>query len=291
MRGMWLLMAVLSALFSGLTAILAKCGIRTADADVATALRTAVVLVFAWIMVLIVGSADTIRAISGRSVAFLMLSGLATGLSWICYFRALSMGDVSRVAPIDKSSTVITVLLAIILFGETQHLAAKLIGTALLAVGILLMLEPGQPCRTAAGKGWLFYAVLSAVFAALTSILAKVGMDGVETNLATAIRTGVVLVLAWGIVFAKGKQDLVLMLDKREVLFIILSGVATGCAWLCYYHAISNGIVSVVVPVDKLSIVVTVAFSSLVLKEKQTKRGLGGLGLMVAGTLLLAMGA
>ncbi len=286
---MWLLMAVLSALFSGVTAILAKCGIRKTDSDVATALRTMVVLAFSWGMVFLVGSAEGLADITGRSLTFLLLSGLATGLSWICYFKALSLGDVSRVAPIDKSSTVMTVLLAIAIFGETQRLAVKLMGTAILTAGILMMLEPGQPRKTPSGRGWMFYAVLSAVFAALTSILAKIGIEGVESNLATAIRTGVVLLLAWGIVFARGKQRLLRTLDRRELGFIALSGVATGCAWLCYYSAISTGVVSVVAPIDKLSILVTVAFSCLFLKERLTRRMAWGLGLMVAGTLMMAV--
>lgn len=286
---MWLLMAVLSAFFSGVTAILAKCGLRKTDSDVATALRTTVVLAFSWVMVAFAGSAEGLTAISGRSLTFLLLSGLATGLSWICYFKALALGDVSRVAPIDKSSTVMTVLLAIFLFAETQRLAVKLIGTAILTAGILLLLAPGRPRKASAGKGWMFYAVLSAVFAALTSILAKIGIEGVASDLATAIRTGVVLVLAWGIVFAQGKQRLLRTLDKRELGYIALSGVATGCAWLCYYSAISTGIVSVVVPIDKLSIVVTAAFSCLFLKERLTRRMAGGLGLVVAGTLMMAI--
>ncbi len=289
MRGMWLLMAVLSAFFSGVTAILAKCGLRKTDSDVATALRTTVVLAFSWVMVAFAGSAEGMTAISGRSLTFLLLSGLATGLSWICYFKALALGDVSRVAPIDKSSTVMTVLLAIFLFAETQRLAVKLIGTAILTAGILLLLEPGRPRKASAGKGWMFYAVLSAVFAALTSILAKIGIEGVASDLATAIRTAVVLVLAWGIVFAKGKQRLLRPLDKRELGYIALSGVATGCAWLCYYSAISTGIVSVVVPIDKLSIVVMAAFSCLFLKERLTRRMAGGLSLVVAGTLMMAI--
>lgn len=286
---MWLLMAVLSAFFSGVTAILAKCGLRKTDSDVATALRTTVVLAFSWVMVAFAGSAEGLTAISGRSLTFLLLSGLATGLSWICYFKALALGDVSRVAPIDKSSTVMTVLLAIFLFAETQRLAVKLIGTAILTAGILLLLAPGRPRKASAGKGWMFYAVLSAVFAALTSILAKIGIEGVASDLATAIRTAVVLVLAWGIVFAKGKQRLLRTLDKRELGYIALTGVATGCAWLCYYSAISTGIVSVVVPIDKLSIVVTAAFSCLFLKERLTRRMAGGLGLVVAGTLMMAI--
>lgn len=288
---LWLPMAVLSAVFAGLTSILAKCGIKKTDPDVATALRTIVVLAFSWAMVLIVGSERTIAGISPRSLWFLVLSGLATGASWICYFQALSMGDVNKVVPIDKASTVITVLLAIVLFGETNHLAVKLAGTALLAIGIFLMIEKKSGSAKAAGAAWLPYAIGSAVFAALTSILAKIGIDGVESNLGTAIRTTVVLVMTWGIVFMKGKRPQLRRLDRRELGFIGLSGLATGGSWLCYYYAIQKGIVSVVVPIDKLSVVVSVAFSYFVFKEKLTRRSLAGLVLMVCGTLAMAIWA
>jgi transporter family protein len=263
----WLVMAVLSAFFAGLTSILAKCGIRKTDSDVATALRTIVVLIFSWIMVFIVGSAGTITQIETKSVIFLMLSGLGTGGSWICYFKALSMADVNKVVPIDKSSTVLTVLLAIILFGETKHLAVKLIGVTLIAAGVFMMIEK-KDVQAKEEKGWFIYAALSAIFAALTSILAKVGITGVESNLGTAIRTGVVLVMAWLIVVGKGKQRQVKTIDKKELAFICLSGIATGASWLCYYYAIQNGVVSVVVPIDKLSILVSIAFSYVVFKER-----------------------
>lgn len=288
---MWIVMAVLSAVFAGLTAILAKCGIKKTDSDVATAVRTIVVLAFSWVMVFVAGSAKDIANIEPKSLLFLVLSGAATGASWICYFKALSMGDVNKVVPIDKSSTVLTVLLAIVIFDETQHLAVKLIGTALLTVGIFLMIERRDSQETARRRGWMIYAVLSAVFAALTSILAKIGISGVESNLGTAVRTCVVLVMAWLIVFMKGKQKQVREIDKKELLFICLSGLATGASWLCYYYAIQNGIVSVVVPIDKLSILVTVAFSYLVFKEKLSKRALFGLLLMTAGTLTMAIWA
>lgn len=286
---MWIVMAVLSAVFAGLTAILAKCGIKKTDSDVATAVRTIVVLAFSWVMVFVAGSAKDIANIEPKSLLFLVLSGAATGASWICYFKALSMGDVNKVVPIDKSSTVLTVLLAIVIFDETQHLAVKLIGTVLLTVGIFLMIERRDSQETAQRRGWMIYAVLSAVFAALTSILAKIGISGVESNLGMAVRTCVVLVMAWLIVFMKGKQNKVREIDKKELLFICLSGLATGASWLCYYYAIQNGIVSVVVPIDKLSILVTVAFSYLVFKEKLSKRALFGLLLMTAGTLTMAI--
>lgn len=285
---MWIIAAIFSAVFAGLTSILAKCGIRKTDSDLATALRTIVVLAFSWIMVFVVGSYGTITEISEKSLIFLILSGLATGASWICYFKALSVGDINKVVPIDKSSTVLTVLLAIICFGESSNLVIKLIATAILGIGIFLMVEKKQGEQKSGHKSWMIYAVLSAVFAALTSILAKVGISGVESNLGTAIRTGVVLVMAWIIVFAKGKQREIKKIDKKELLFISLSGLATGASWLCYYYAIQKGIVSVVVPIDKLSIVVTVAFSYFVFKEKLSKKAFIGLCLMVAGTLLMA---
>ena len=290
-------MAVLSAFFAGLTAILAKCGIKKTDSDVATAVRTVVVLVFSWLMVLIIGSAGSISDISGKSLLFLVLSGIATGASWICYFKALSVGNVNKVVPVDKSSTVLSVILAIILFGETNHLAVKLVGTALLAVGIFLMIEKKESKRTEdvpeertpERRIWLPYAVGSAVFAALTTILAKVGISDVESNLGTAIRTCVVLVMAWLIVFLKGKQGRVKSIDKKELRFILLSGIATGASWLCYYYAVQKGSVSVVVPIDKLSILIAIAFSWIVFKEKLTRKAGIGLALMVIGTLAMAI--
>lgn len=292
MRGgsyMWIIAAILSAVFAGLTAILAKCGIRKTNSDVATALRTIVILVFSVLMVFIVGSQSTISEISPKSWLFLILSGLATGISWICYFKALSIGDVNKVAPIDKSSTVLSVLLAIILFAETNNLIIKLIGTALIGVGTYLMIEKKATDKEVKGSKWMIYAILSAVFAALTSVLAKVGISGVESNLATAIRTVVILVMAWGIVFAKDEARHVSEIGKKELLFIGLSGIATGASWLCYYYAIQNGILSVVVPIDKMSIVLTVIFSRIFLKEKMSGKSIVGLGLMCVGTLAMTI--
>lgn len=286
---MWIIMAVLSAFFAGLTAILAKCGIKKTDSDVATALRTVVVLIFSWIMVFVVGSFHTISTISTKSLIFLVLSGIATGASWICYFKALSIGNVNKVVPIDKSSTILTVLLAIIVLQETNRLPAKLIGVSFLALGIFLMIEKKSSEKKSEKRGWFLYAVFSAIFAALTSILAKIGISGVESNLGTAIRTCVVLIMAWIIVFLKGKQKALADLDKKELGFISLSGIATGASWLCYYYAIQHGVVSVVVPIDKLSILVSVLFSYLVFKEKLSKKGMLGLGLMVIGTLVMAI--
>lgn len=286
---MWLLMAILSAFFAGITSILAKCGIKKTDSDVATAVRTLVVLIFSWIMVFVVGSAGDIFNIETKSLLFLILSGLATGASWICYFKALSIGDVNKVVPVDKSSTVLSILLAIILFGETDGLVFKLIGTAVLAVGIFLMIEKRNTDQKSGSGKWFIYAALSAVFAALTSILAKIGITGVESNLGTAIRTCVIIVMAWIIVFAKGKRKQVRSIGKRELIFISLSGIATGASWLCYYYAVQNGPVSAVVPIDKLSIVVTIAFSYFVFKEKLSRKAFVGLCLMIAGTLAVTL--
>ncbi len=286
---MWLIAAVGSAFFAALTAILAKCGIRKTDSDVATAIRTAVVLLFSWIMVFVVGSQTSISQISAESLLFLILSGFATGASWICYFKALSIGDVNKVAPIDKSSTVLTVILAIVCFGETDNLVVKLAATVLIGVGTLLMIEKKQVDKSANDRRYIPYAVGSAVFAAATSILAKIGIKDVESNLGTAVRTVVVLFMAWLIVFLKGKLNVVKNVDKKELVFIILSGFATGASWLCYYYAIKNGIVSVVVPVDKMSLLLTVAFSYFVFGEKLNVKSGIGLGLMTCGTLAMAI--
>ncbi len=285
---MWLLFAVGSAFFAGITAILAKCGIRKTDSTVATAIRTIVVLVFAWIMVLVVGSQGQIRDIDGGTLLFLILSGLATGASWLCYFKALQLGDINKVVPIDKSSTVLTILLAFLLLGEPIGLFQG-IGVILIGIGTFLMIEKKTQTQdtSSQGKGWMLYAFGSAIFASLTAILGKVGIQGVESNLGTAIRTGVVLVMAWVMVLVTGKAREVRQVPRRELAFIGLSGLATGASWLCYYRALQDGLASVVVPIDKLSILVTVAFSYLVFHEKLTVRSGWGLGLIVAGTLAM----
>lgn len=285
----WILAAVASAFFAGITSILAKCGLSKTDSDVATALRTLVVLVFAWIMVAVVGSAPSIGSITPWSWLFLALSGLATGGSWICYFKALSLGDVNKVVPIDKSSTIMAVLLAIVLFGETSHLAVKLVGTAVIAVGTFMMIEKKQAGAGRQSRAWLVYALLSAVFAALTSVLAKVGIEGVESNLATAIRTCFVLVMAWAIVVGKGKLASVRHVDGKELAFLVASGIATGASWLFFYYAIQMGQVSVVVQIDKLSILISIAFAWFVFKERLTKRSAVGLALIVVGTLAMGI--
>ena len=283
---MWVLFAFGSAMLAGLTSVLAKCGIKKTDSTVATAIRTIVVLIFSWLMVFVVGSQETISAIGGRTLLFLVLSGLATGASWLCYFKALQLGDVNKVVPIDKSSTVLTILLAAIFLQEGVSLT-KGIGVVLIAVGTFLMIEKKQSGGETKSAAWLWYALGSAVFASLTAILGKVGISGVESNLGTAIRTGVVLLMSWVMVFVTGTQGALKAIPKNELFFICLSGLATGGSWLCYYKALQDGPASVVVPIDKLSILVTVLFSYLVFREKLTKKSALGLAGIVAGTLLM----
>lgn len=287
---MWVIFAFGSALFAGITSILAKCGIKKTDSTVATAVRTIVVLIFSWIMVFAVGSQHTIAAVDGKSWLFLILSGLATGASWLCYFRALQMGDINKVVPIDKSGVILTVLLAFIFLQEEISLP-KGIGLVLLGIGTFLMIEKKDVSAKENPKGsrWFFYAVGSAVFASLTAILGKVGIFGVESNLGTAIRTGVVLIMAWMMVFVTGKCRAVRQIPKKEFGFICLSGVATGASWLCYYKALQDGFASVVVPIDKLSILVTVVFSFVVFHERLSKKAVFGLVLIVAGTLVMLL--
>ena len=285
---MWLLFAVGSAFFAGVTAILAKCGIQRTDSTVATAIRTIVVLIFAWIMVFVVGSQDQLRDIGQMTLLFLILSGLATGASWLCYFKAIRLGDVNKVVPIDKSSTVLTILLAFLLLGEPIGLFQG-IGVVLIGAGTFLMIEkkPDASSGAVRGKGWMLYAFGSAIFASLTAILGKIGIQGVESNLGTAVRTGVVLVMAWAMVLVTGRAKEVRQVPGREMIFICLSGIATGASWLCYYRALQDGPASVVAPIDKLSILVTVAFSYLVFRERLTRRSGLGLVLIVAGTLAM----
>lgn len=290
----WFWYAVGSALFAGLTSILAKIGIEKIDSNVVTAVRTGVVLVFAWLMVFVVGSAGEIQNIAPRSLIFLILSGLGTGASWLCYFRALQLGNVNKVTPIDKSSTVITMVLAILFLNEDLT-GIKVVSMLLIFAGTMLMIarspkdQAERQQEERAQNRWLIYAVLSAVFASLTSILAKVGIEGVESNLGTAIRTGVVLIMAWAMVFLTKKQGDVKKITRRSAVYICLSGVATGGSWLCYYRALQLGPASVVVPIDKLSIVVTVMFSYFFLHEKLSWKALFGLLLIVGGTMLLLL--
>ncbi len=288
---MWVLFAFASAFFAGVTSILAKIGVKDVDSHVATAIRTIIVLIFSWIMVFIIGSQSTIVNIDGKTFLFLILSGLSTGGSWLCYFKALQLGDVNKVVPIDKSSTILTMILAFIFLNEKITIN-MLIGMIGIAIGTYLMIQKKEKAeKIVKRKAWLIYALLSALFASLTSILGKVGIENVESNLGTAIRTIVVLVMAWIIVFATKKQRDIKKIDKRSLIFLILSGVATGASWLCYYKALQDGLASIVVPIDKLSILVTVLFAYIFLKEKLSKKSLLGLILIVVGTLLLLVKA
>lgn len=285
---MWIAFAFGSALFAGITSILAKIGIKNTDSTAATAIRTIVILFFSWLMVFITGSFGGIGSISSKTLIFLILSGFATGGSWLCYFKALRIGDVNNVTPIDKSSTVLTMLLAFIILGEEISIL-KAVCMVLIGAGTYLMIVKKETNKEAKGKGWLFYAVLSAVFASLTSILGKIGISGVDSNLGTAIRTIVVLIMAWVMVFVTKKQGELKKIDRKSMVFICLSGLTTGLSWLCYYKALQDGQASVVVPIDKLSILVTVAFSYIVLKEKLTKKSAAGLAMITAGTLMLVL--
>lgn len=286
---MWILYAFGSAFFAGVTSVLAKCGIRKTDSTVATATRTVIVLAFSWLMVFVVGAQSQLGTIGGKTLLFLILSGLATGASWLCYFKALQMSDINKVVPIDKSSTILTILLAFLLLGEEISLP-KAVGIVAIAAGTILMLEKKQPDpKGERGRGWLLYAAGSAVFASLTSILGKVGISGVESNLGTALRTGVVLVMAWVVVFATGKRQAVREVPGDELGFICLSGLATGASWLCYYKALQDGLASVVVPIDKLSILITIGFSCVVFHERLPPKAAAGLLLIVAGTLIMLL--
>lgn len=283
---MWIFYAFGSAFFAGVTAILAKIGIRNVDSHVATALRTIVITIFAWLMVLIVGSYPSIRTISSTSLLFLILSGLATGASWICYFKALQLGNVNQVVPIDKSSTILSMILAFVILQEPLG-TFRFLGMAGIAVGTYLMIQKKSAEEAAKSNQWLFYAVGSAVFAALTSILGKIGVAGVESNLAIAIRTVVVLIMAWTMVVVTKQTKALKQIDAKSMRYILISGLATGLSWLCYYKALKEGPASIVVPIDKLSIVISIAFSYFILKERITKQAFAGLALIVCGTLLL----
>lgn len=289
MKVMWIGFAFASAFFAGITAILAKCGIRKTDSDAATAIRTIVVLLFSWLMVFLVGSQSQIDTIGQRTWIFLILSGIATGASWLCYFKALQLGDVNKVVPIDKSSIVLTILMAFF-FLQEEISVGKGIGIVCIAAGTFLMIEKkdARP-RQIKGKNWLLYAMGSAVFASLTAILGKVGITGVESNLGTAIRTGVVLIMAWGMVFLKGKGYTLKNIPGKELGFICLSGIATGASWLCYYKALQDGPASVVVPIDKLSILVTAFFAYVIFHERLSAKSMLGLLLITAGTLLMIL--
>ena len=283
---MWVLFAFLSAFFAGMTSILAKCGIKKTDSNVATFIRTLVVLPLSLLMALIVNPYFSLGAVSSKTLVFLVLSGLSTGASWLCYFRALSKGDINKVVPIDKSSTVLTIILAVIFLGE-RVTVYKTFGVVFIAIGTLLMIEKKDTEKKSEGEGWLIYALLSAFFASLTTILGKIGIEGVESNLGTAIRTAVVIVMSFIMVAFTGKTGEIKKIDKKELGFILLSGLSTGASWLCYYKALQDGEASIVVPIDKLSILVTIAFSYIVFKERLSKKAMLGLVMIVFGTLVL----
>lgn len=283
---MWILFAVGSAFFAGATSVLAKAGIKSVSSDFATAFRTGVVLIFSWLMVFVVGCQNAVSTITPRALVFLALSGAATGLSWLCYFKALSIGNLSKVVAVDKSSTFLTILLALIFFREPFHWLTGL-GIAVMIAGTALMLEKGDAKK--GERGWLFYAAGSAVFAALQSILGKVGVQDMDSTLATALRTMVVLFFAWAIVLAKKEGGDWKEMTRRDALLLVLSGITTGASWLCYYRALQTGRASVVVPIDKCSMLFAVALSAIFLKEKQTRRSLLALALVVAGTLMIAL--
>lgn len=287
---MWIVFAFGSAFFAGVTAILAKCGVRKTDSDVATAVRTIVVLAFSWLMVFIVGSQDLIGEVNNKTLLFLLLSGLATGASWLCYFRALQLGDINKVVPIDKSSIVLTVIMAWIFLDEQINIFSGL-GIALIGAGTYFMIQKKEHSQTGVKDiRWLIYAALAAVFASLTAIFGKIGITDIESNLGTALRTIVVLIMTWLIVFIKGKQVKIKETPKRELMFILLSGIATGASWLCYYRALQDGPASVVVPIDKLSIVLTIIFSRVFLREKLSRKGFVGLAMIVVGTGCMLFG-
>lgn len=285
---MWILFAIGSALFAGLTAILAKCGIKNTDSNVATALRTIVVLIFSWIMVLVTGCYHELGNLSTKTWVFLILSGLSTGASWLCYFHALQIGDVNKVTPIDKSSTIITMILAVIFLGESFTII-KCFAIVTIGIGTYLMIQKkaGSTSKQTHKGSWLFYAFASAIFASLTAILGKIGIEDVNSTLGTAIRTVVVLIMAWLVVFITKKQNTIKNIDLKSWIFLTLSGFATGASWLCYYHALQKGEASIVVPIDKLSILVTIGFSYLVFNEKLTKKATIGLICIVVGTFSL----
>ena len=283
---MSVIIALLSAFFAGITSVLVKVGVQKVDSSLATALRTIVVLICSWLMVFVVGSFSTLQSLSLTSLFFLILSGLTTGASWICYFKALQLGDINKVVPIDKSSTILTMILAFIFLKEPLTLPMAL-GILFMGAGAAFMIQKKETTQTIKSKAWLGYALLSAVFASATSILGKVGIENVESNLGTAIRTIVVLIMAWLIVFVQHKQNQIKEIDRRSWLYLILSGVTTGLSWLCFYKALQIGQASIVIPIDKLSILVSIGFAYFVFKERLTKKAFLGLILIVIGTFTL----
>lgn len=286
---MWIIMSLMSAFFAGITSILAKCGIRKTGSNVAMAIRTIIILIFSLLIVIISGAFDSFYNITSRSLIFLLLSGVVTGLSWIFYFKALSIGDLNKVVVIDKSSIVLSILFAIVLFKETDKLLIKLIGIVFILIGTIIMIERKQMNRDKKNNIYIIYAIISAFFASLTSILGKIGINNIDSNFGTLIRTFVILIISWIIIFSTKEYKNIHKIDKRELTFISLSGISTGASWLCYYYAIKNGIVSLVIPIDKLSIVVSIVFSCIFLKEKLNKLSFIGLIFIVFGTIIMTI--
>lgn len=288
---MSIILALLAALFASFTAILAKIGIEKVDSNLATAVRTVVVVIMAYLMVAITGQTDSIFNISMKSYIFLILSGLTTGMSWLCFFKAIQIGDVSKVVPIDKASVVLTILLSFIILGEPAT-AFVVSGGIIISIGTFVLIgkEKKNDRKKKKGfntKSYIFLAVLSAVFAALTNILAKIGIEDVDSNVATFIRTVVIILFAWGIVFFQGTFKELKNISKKSYLFLLLSGAATGLSWLCYFAALALGKVSIVNPIDKFSVVLTMVLSFIILKEKPTKNTIAGAILITIGTALL----
>lgn len=286
---MWIIYAFGSAFFAGITAILAKIGIKDTDSSVATAIRTVVILIFSWLMVFVAGWQGTLKDISAKTLLYLILSGIATGGSWLCYFKALQLGSVNKVTPVDKSSTILTMILAFIILGESITVN-RIVAMIAIGVGTYLMIIRNElETKEVKSNKWLVYAILSAFFASLTSILGKIGIQGIESNLGTAIRTIVVLIMAWLVVYASKKQGEIKNINRKSMVFLCLSGLTTGLSWLLYYRALQDGEASIVVPIDKLSVLVTIVFSYLFLGEKLTRRGMFGLFMIISGTLLLLL--
>jgi bacterial/archaeal transporter family protein len=290
---MSIILALLAALFASFTAILAKIGIEDVDSNLATAVRTIVVVIMAYLMVVITGQTGNIMAVSAKSFIFLVLSGLTTGLSWLAFFKAIQIGDVSKVVPIDKASVVLTILLSFLVLREPATMPV-VAGGVIISIGTFVLIGKDKKKKTQRKKvfntkSYIFLAIMSAVFAALTNILAKIGIEDVDSNVATFIRTVVIILFAWGIVFFQGTVKELKKISKKSYIFLILSGAATGFSWLCYFAALAIGKVSIVNPIDKFSVVLTMILSFIILKEKPTKSTVTGAVLITIGTALLIL--
>lgn len=283
---MWIINAFLSAIFAGMTSILSKMGLEDISSHYVTALRTSVVLVFTWVMYYVTGS--SMQGINSYNFMFIVLSGFATGASWLCYYRALSLADVSQVVPIDKLSTFLTMIFAFVIFHE-EVTWVKVVCIFMMFIGTYLMQKRPQK-ELNHDKRWLIYAFLSAIFASLTAILAKIGIENVDSQTVTALRTIVVVIMAWIVVFVTKSYSPIALLNKKQLKAIFFSALATGLSWLCYFAALKEGPASIVVPIDKLSIVISILFAYFVLNEKQSIKTILGLICIVISTLLLLIG-